>query len=137
MLEYIFRPDKKISSVLVYIIIMLIGIIMMLSSCEKSSYYPLINDLSNKPEVLNGKWIDNKYPQNKITITDSTISQVGFPLVAGDDIKRKGFKCTYRGPIYNQPRDSFRLRIIELKGSYLNLEIDNYYGTRDKIFIKE
>ncbi len=135
MLEYIFRSDKKISPIIIYIIMIIIGILMMIGGCEKSTYSPLVN-LTNTPEVLNGTWTEKKFPQNKIIVTDSTITQVGFPLVTGDDIKRKGFKCNYRGVIFNQPRDSFRLRIIELNGNVLNLEIDNYYGTRDKIFIK-
>jgi len=125
--------NKRNPYLIIYLIAGILGfIILTFFSCDKSTYLPIIVNNSD----IKGTWIDQKYPQNKITITDSTIIQVGFPLVAGDDIRGKDLKYTYRGVIFNQPRDSFKLRIIELKGNVLNLEIDNYYGTRDKIFIK-
>lgn len=137
MLEYIFKSNIKISPIYIYILLMFLGIILMLTSCEKTSYLPAITNLTGtSSKLLNGTWTEKKFPQNKMIVTDSTITQIGFPLVAGDDIKRKEFKCNYRGVIFNQPRDSFKLKIIELSGDVLNLEIDNYYGTRDKIFIR-
>ncbi len=122
---------KRNKYLIVYLIAGILGFIIALCGCEKQNYLPVVTTRS-----INGKWIEKKFPQNTITITDSTIFQVGFPLVAGDDIRHKSLKCTYRPVINGQPRDSFRLNILSLEGDVLNLEIDNYFGTRDKVFLR-
>lgn len=114
-----------------FIISVLVFLFAVISGCEKQNYLPIVTTRS-----INGKWVEKKFPQNSITVTDSTIIQVGFPLVTGDDIRHKNLKCTYRPVINGQPRDSFRLNILSLEGDVLNLEIDNYFGTRDKLFTR-
>lgn len=93
--------------------------ILFLVSCEKQITI-------EQPELdLKGKWIMVDYPQFSFTMKDSTIEQVGFPLVTGDQIiyktDKKFINCTYRNIIQN--KDSFSLEILEQNNSNLKLRM--------------
>lgn len=125
--------ENKKAKLTIGIIIFIIGVIILsFCSCEKQTYLPTIKDTYS----IKGTWVDKKFPQNRITVTDSTIIQVGFPLVTGDDIKHKNLKCNYRTVFATQERDSFYIIVLWEKGDTINLEINNYFGSRDKLFYR-
>jgi len=74
---------------------------------------------------LKGKWIMVDYPQFSFTMKDSTIEQIGFPLVTGDQIiykiDKQFINCTYRNIIQN--KDSFNLEILQLTDTYLKFRM--------------